>query len=36
LAKYGERIDRIGMTPETFGQRYSAPVRIRLTRVGGH
>jgi PPOX class probable F420-dependent enzyme len=36
LAKYGERIERIGMTPETFAQRYSAPVRIRLTRVRGH
>ena len=36
LAKYDEHIERIGMTPETFAQRYSLPVRIDITRVRGH
>jgi PPOX class probable F420-dependent enzyme len=36
LAKYGAHIERIGMTPDTFVQRYSVPVRIHLTRVRGH
>jgi PPOX class probable F420-dependent enzyme len=36
LAKYADRIAGIGMTPATFAQRYSEPVRIRLTRVRGH
>jgi PPOX class probable F420-dependent enzyme len=36
LAKYDEHIARIGMTPDTFAQRYSVPVRIRLTRLRGH
>lgn len=36
LEKYDEHIARIGMTPETFAQRYSVPVRIQLTRVSGH
>ena len=36
LAKYEEHIARIGMTHETFAQRYSVPVRIRLTRLRGH
>ena len=31
-----EHIARIGMTHETFAQRYSVPVRIRLTRLRGH
>lgn len=35
-AKYDEHIGRIGMTPETFAQRYSVPVRIQLTRLRGH
>jgi PPOX class probable F420-dependent enzyme len=35
LEKYREQIARIGMTPETFAQRYSVPVRIRLTRLRG-
>jgi PPOX class probable F420-dependent enzyme len=34
--KYDERIAGIGMTPETFAQRYSVPVRIQLERVRGH
>jgi PPOX class probable F420-dependent enzyme len=36
LAKYDEHIARIGMTPETFADRYSVPVRIRLERLRGH
>ena len=36
LAKYHEHITRIGMTPETFAERYSVPVRIRLGRLRGH
>ena len=36
LAKYDEHIARIGMTPETFAQRYSVPVRVRFTRLRGH
>jgi PPOX class probable F420-dependent enzyme len=36
LAKYHADIERIGMTPETFAQEYSLPVRIRVTRVRGH
>jgi PPOX class probable F420-dependent enzyme len=36
LSKYDERIARIGLTPETFAQRYSVPVRIELTRLRGH
>jgi PPOX class probable F420-dependent enzyme len=35
-AKYDEHIARIGMTPETFAQRYSVPVRIHLERLRGH
>jgi PPOX class probable F420-dependent enzyme len=36
VAKYSEHISRIGQTPETFGARYSVPVRIELTRLRGH
>ena len=36
LAKYHEHITRIGLTPETFAERYSVPVRIRLGRLRGH
>jgi PPOX class probable F420-dependent enzyme len=36
LAKYDEHIARIGMTPETFAERYSVPVRIQLVRLRGH
>jgi PPOX class probable F420-dependent enzyme len=35
-AKYDQNIARIGMTPETFAERYSVPLRIRLTRLRGH
>jgi PPOX class probable F420-dependent enzyme len=36
LEKYDEHIARIGMTPATFAERYSVPVRIELVRVRGH
>jgi PPOX class probable F420-dependent enzyme len=36
LEKYDEHIARIGMTPETFAERYSVPVRIQLGRLRGH
>jgi PPOX class probable F420-dependent enzyme len=36
LSKYDEHIARIGMTPETFAERYSMPVRIELNRLRGH
>jgi PPOX class probable F420-dependent enzyme len=36
LAKYDEHIARIGLTPETFAERYSVPVRIELERLRGH
>ena len=35
-AKYDDHIARIGMTPETFAERYSVPVRIQLSRLRGH
>jgi hypothetical protein len=36
LAKYEGHIARIGMTPDTFAERYAVPGRVRLTRVRGH
>jgi PPOX class probable F420-dependent enzyme len=36
VEKYAGDIERIGMTPEAFAQRYSEPVRIHFTRVRGH
>jgi PPOX class probable F420-dependent enzyme len=36
LAKYDEHIERIGMTPASFAEAYSLPVRVRFTRVDGH
>jgi PPOX class probable F420-dependent enzyme len=36
LAKYDERIARIGHTPASFAEHYSVPVRIRLQRLRGH
>jgi PPOX class probable F420-dependent enzyme len=36
VAKYEQQIARIGMSPETFAERYSVPVRIQLTGVRGH
>jgi PPOX class probable F420-dependent enzyme len=36
LEKYAQDIARIGMTPESFAQRYSEHVRVELLRVRGH
>ena len=36
VAKYDELIASIGMTPATFAQEYSVPVRIQIVRVSGH
>lgn len=36
LEKYASHIERIGLTPELFGARYSVPIRIELTRLRGH
>jgi PPOX class probable F420-dependent enzyme len=36
LAKYDERIESIGMTPASFSEAYSLPLRVRFTRVDGH
>jgi hypothetical protein len=36
VEKYGWGFDRLRITPEQFAQRYSAPIRIRLTKVRGH
>jgi PPOX class probable F420-dependent enzyme len=36
VAKYADAIPRIGLTPRTFAERYSLPVRITLTRLRGH
>ncbi len=36
VEKYAERIAGLGMTPESFAERYSVPLRIRFTRVDGH
>lgn len=35
-AKYDEQIERIGMNPESFAERYSVPVRVDFTRLRGH
>jgi PPOX class probable F420-dependent enzyme len=35
-AKYEQRIARMDMTPETFAERYSVPVRIHPTGMRGH
>jgi PPOX class probable F420-dependent enzyme len=34
--KYAPGFERLGMTAEQFGQKYSEPVTIRITRVRGH
>jgi PPOX class probable F420-dependent enzyme len=36
LAKYQAHISRMGMTPESFTERYSVPVRVALERLRGH
>jgi len=35
-ASYGADWDRHGMTAESLAQRFSAPLRIRITDVHGH
>lgn len=35
LEKYSAQLDRFGMTPASFAERFSVPIRIRLTRVDG-
>jgi PPOX class probable F420-dependent enzyme len=35
-AKYAAGIGRIGLTPDTMGQTYSARIRVHVTRVSGH
>ena len=36
VEKYADHIERIGHTPESFGESYSVPVRIELTKLRGH
>ena len=36
VRKYDEHIARLGMTPETFAERYHVPVRIEFDRLRGH
>ncbi len=36
VKKYGWGFERLRMTPQQFAQRYSVPIRIRLTKVRGH
>ena len=36
LDKYAAQIQRIGMTPESFRQRYSQPITITLHGLRGH
>lgn len=36
VEKYADGFRRLGMTAEQFSQRYSVPIRIRITRVRGH
>jgi PPOX class probable F420-dependent enzyme len=36
VAKYAADVERIGMDAESFAQKYSVPLRIRMTKVRGH
>lgn len=36
IAKYADHVDRIGMTPRSFAERYPVPLRIHLSRLRGH
>jgi PPOX class probable F420-dependent enzyme len=36
VTKYATAIEGIGLTPHQFGERYSAALRVELTRVRGH
>jgi PPOX class probable F420-dependent enzyme len=35
LAKYGGEVERFGMTPESYAQRFTVPVWIRISAVHG-
>ena len=35
VAKYAERIDALGWTPESFAADFSVPLRLELTRIHG-
>jgi len=35
VAKYESELERVGMTPESFAQRFSVPVRIQISAVHG-
>lgn len=35
IEKYGDGIEGLGMTPESFAADYSVPVRVKLTRLRG-
>jgi PPOX class probable F420-dependent enzyme len=36
LAKYDADIQRIGMDPDSFAQKYSVPLRLRIAKIRGH
>jgi PPOX class probable F420-dependent enzyme len=36
VAKYAADVERIGMDAESFAQKYSVALRIRMTKVRGH
>jgi PPOX class probable F420-dependent enzyme len=36
VKKYAWGFERLRVTPQQFAQRYSVPIRIRLTKVRGH
>ena len=36
LTKYADHVARLGMTPRSFAERYSVPLRIELTALNGH
>jgi PPOX class probable F420-dependent enzyme len=35
VAKYAAQLGRVGMTPESFAQRFTVPVRIRIDQIYG-
>lgn len=36
VSKYAADVERIGMDPASFAERYSVPLRVRMTKVRGH
>jgi PPOX class probable F420-dependent enzyme len=36
LSKYTADIERLGLTPEQFAERYAVALRVELTRLRGH